>query len=62
MAEGRRRDTWEHTAVLLSMLHNCHVDPRESKPAKFEDFYPFPIESTEREDVPDVLVLKEFFQ
>jgi hypothetical protein len=41
MAEGRSRENWQHTSMLLTMLFNCNRDPKRSKPAKPSDFNPF---------------------
>lgn len=37
MAEGRQRESWNHTAQILAMLYNAHRDPksRAMKPAEF---------------------------
>jgi hypothetical protein len=31
MVDGRRRETWNHTAHLLAMLANCHRDEKRRK-------------------------------
>jgi hypothetical protein len=41
MAEGRRRDAWQHTSALLAMLFNAHRDPKKSQPRKPTDFDPY---------------------
>ncbi len=40
MAEGRRREAWDHTAAVMSLLANIHRDPRKGKAFKPEDFHP----------------------
>lgn len=42
MAEARARDQWLHTSTVLSMLGNCHRDPkRRPKPFTPTDFNPY---------------------
>ena len=41
MAEGKAKDTWQHTSTILAMLANCHRDPKKGKPFKPADFDPF---------------------
>jgi hypothetical protein len=41
MAEGKAKDRWQHTSVVLSMLANCHRDAKKTKPFKPSDFDPF---------------------
>lgn len=41
MAEGKAKDTWQHTSVILAMLANCHRDGKKTKPFKPADFDPF---------------------
>jgi len=41
MAEGKARDKWQHTSVVLALLANCHRDPKKTKPFKPADFDPF---------------------
>lgn len=40
MAEGRRRDAWDHTACLLTLLHNLHCTQARQR-RSVEDFHPF---------------------
>lgn len=28
MAEARRREAWQHTSWLMSLIANCHRDPK----------------------------------
>jgi len=41
MAEGKAKDKWQHTSVILALLANCHRDPKKTKPFKPADFDPF---------------------
>ena len=40
MADGRRQEDWSHTAHLLSLIANCHRDPKKRRapfqPAHFD--------------------------
>lgn len=40
MVEGKQRDDWVHTAVLLTKMHNLQVTSK-SDAQSFEDNYPF---------------------
>lgn len=49
MAEARRRDEWDRTAMLCCLLANIHRDPkRRRKPFSVEDFHPL-ITAAERQ-------------
>jgi len=39
MAEGRRREAWDHTAHLLAMIRNVNRGP-STPAAKPDDFHP----------------------
>jgi len=47
MAEGRRREAWNHTSQLLAMIYNMHRDPK-AKALEPAEFHPY----TERRPVP----------
>jgi hypothetical protein len=40
MADARRDAQWNHTASLMSLIANCHIDPKKHKPTKPTDFHP----------------------
>lgn len=40
MAEGRIRESWNHTAALLALLANVHRDPRKGRALGPADFHP----------------------
>ena len=41
MYAGRRREQWTHTANLMSLLANCHRDPKRlRRPFHVADFLP----------------------
>ena len=42
MAEGRRREAWNHTAQLLAMLYNAYRG-RGAKVLKPQEFHPLEI-------------------
>ncbi len=44
MAEGRKREAWNHTAQLLAMIYNAHREPRSEllEPARFHPMTPRP--------------------
>ena len=56
MAEGRARDAWYHTSVVLAMLANTHRDPKKGKAFEPDDFNPYS-QKTSRPDV--IVVTKE---
>ena len=42
MVEGRRKDQWDHTAALLSLIANAHRDVKKRRsPFTSDDFHPF---------------------
>jgi hypothetical protein len=42
MADGRGRDEWARTALLCSILANCHRDPKKKpRPYSPSEFNPF---------------------
>ena len=41
MAESRIGEQWNHTAALLSLLHNANRDPKRGKPSSPEDWHPY---------------------
>ena len=60
MAEGHKREAWNHTAELLAMIYNAHRDgkTRAMKPAEFhpDDRKPKPVAKTK-----DLSILKRVF-
>ena len=42
MVQGRQSDAWDHTAHLLAMVFNCHMDTRKGGAKSAADFHPFP--------------------
>ena len=41
MAEGSRKDDWERHSHLLSLIANCHRDPKKCPPFTPRMFDPF---------------------
>jgi len=41
MAEGRVRDEWRRTSVLLALIANTNRDPKKSRALRPADFDPF---------------------
>lgn len=41
MFEGKQRETWSHTAALLTLITNVNRDPNKGRPAVWADYYPF---------------------
>lgn len=41
MAEGRQRDQWSHTSLVLAVLANIHRDPKRAGRYTSDDFNPF---------------------
>ena len=60
MAEGRRRELWDHTASLLALLYNVNRDPRRSRAMRPEDFHPLRRPSKTETVKADVTALKIF--
>ena len=40
MAEGRSKDTWQHTSAILALIANVNRDPKKTKAYKPSDFNP----------------------
>lgn len=40
MVEGRRREAWDHTALLAAVMHNVHC-LRRDQCRRIEDFHPW---------------------
>ncbi|MDR1957610.1 MAG: hypothetical protein LBQ54_00940 [Planctomycetaceae bacterium] len=40
MATGARKERWNHTAVLCSLVFNAHRDPKKSRGMMPDDFMP----------------------
>ncbi|MBI5866101.1 MAG: hypothetical protein HZB38_16655 [Planctomycetes bacterium] len=59
MAEGRVRDEWRRTSVLLALTANCHRDPKKTKAFRPADFDPF--REPEKPIRVDITVLKDVF-
>jgi hypothetical protein len=61
MAEGRRRDQWNHTASVLALVANANRDPKKGRAFTPADFHP--MSGPKREPPPikaDISVLKVF--
>jgi len=61
MAEGRRRNEWEHTALIAAQFAEAHRDKKKrAKPFRFDDFYPFKIDRPRHANTPkgDITALK----
>jgi len=41
MAEGRGRDNWAHSSVLLALIVNVNRDPKKTRAFKPADFDPY---------------------
>lgn len=39
MAEGKRRETWEHTSTVLALIANVNSRDRRFKPSDFNPYY-----------------------
>lgn len=59
MAEGRQQERWQHTAALLSLIANCHRDPKRRRPYTPDDFLPKPRERSH--PLTDLSLLKAVF-
>ena len=55
MAEGRAKEAWDHTSVVLAMLANTHRDPKKGKAFEPDDFNPY----SEKTSRPDVIVVNK---
>ena len=64
MSEGRSKNHWQHTSVILSMLANTHRDPKNSRAFTPDDFNPFTSQKNKQRIVIDksnVHLLKQYF-
>jgi len=41
MAEGKAESDWLHTSTVLSLLFNCHRDPKKGKASSPDDWNPY---------------------
>lgn len=62
MAEGRMRESWNHTAQVMALTANIHRDPRK-KPKAWTpaDFHPFERARQARAIPADITVLRDIF-
>jgi hypothetical protein len=63
MAEGRIRESWNHTSVVLAMLANVNRDPRKGRALRPADFHPMQKAAPEKPAVlkGDIRLLKTIF-
>ena len=48
MYAARRRDRWTHTANVMSLLADCHRDPKRPRPLHVADVLPTDLRATVR--------------
>jgi hypothetical protein len=53
MAEGKQRNDWSHTSVILALVANCNRDPKK-RAFTPDDFNPFGRKSKEQIGIDDV--------
>ena len=65
MADGRRQEDWSHTAHLLSLVANCHRDPKKRRtpfqPADFDPTRKRRKRKREKKETGDIRLLKTVF-
>jgi len=62
MAEGRVRESWDHTSVVLALVANVHRDPRRrSDPFMPAEFHPYERPRAEEPLKVDITVLRDVF-
>ena len=62
MAEGRVRESWDHTSVVLALVANVHRDPRRrSDPFMPAEFHPYERPRAAEPLKVDITVLREVF-
>lgn len=64
MSEGRAKNAWQHTSVILSMLANANRDTKKSRAFTPDDFNPFTARKDKHRIVIDksnVHLLKQYF-
>ena len=61
MAEGRSRESWNHTASVMAMLANVHRDPKKHRPYGASDFNPYAAEAQPVPKTKDLSILKAVF-
>lgn len=57
MALGRQKTDWDHTASILTIIHNILAE----KPATVESFHPHMQKAQAEERKPDIKTLKWMF-
>jgi hypothetical protein len=62
MAEGRTRESWNHTSVVLALLANVHRDPRRrSDPFMPAEFHPYERPRAAEPMKADITLLRDVF-
>ena len=62
MAEGRVRESWDHTSVVLALVANVHRDPRRrSDPFMPAEFHPYDRSRAAEPLKVDITVLRDVF-
>ncbi len=62
MAEGRVRESWDHTSVVLALVANVHRDPRRrSDPFMPAEFHPYERPRAAEPLKVDITVLRDVF-
>ena len=62
MAEGRTRESWNHTSVVLALLANVHRDPRRrSDPFMPAEFHPYERPRAAEPLKADITLLRDVF-
>lgn len=60
MAQSKRRDAWDHTALLVSVVANIMRDPKKGKTVTAEEIHPFYAKPKQVVKVP-LTVLRDVF-
>jgi hypothetical protein len=60
-ADARTRAQWSRTANLMSLIANCHRDPKKTSPYRADDFNPFAERREETAQPADIGLLKRVF-
>ena len=61
MAEGRCREAWTHTSMVLALVANVNRDPKKTRPLRPADFNPYAAAKDEPIKVKDLSILKRVF-
>ena len=61
MAEGKGRESWNHTASILALIFNVNRDSKKHHAAKPSDFNPYVLKPKQKLRGKELRLLKDVF-